>query len=67
MRISCICFDARNRGSGHIRTLRGLGERHSKQLFASKYVLYLPTEEELEQELKRERQRIEERGGSYEL
>jgi len=34
---------------------------NSKQLFASKYMLYLPTEEELEQELKRERQRIEER------
>ena len=28
---------------------------NSKQLFASKYMLYLPTEEELEQELKRER------------
>ena len=32
---------------------------NSKQLFASKYMLYLPTEEELEQELKRERQLIE--------
>jgi predicted nuclease of restriction endonuclease-like (RecB) superfamily len=34
---------------------------NSKQLFASKYMLYLPTEEELEQELKRERQLIEEK------
>jgi len=33
----------------------------SKQLFASKYMLYLPTEEELEQELKRERRLIEEK------
>jgi predicted nuclease of restriction endonuclease-like (RecB) superfamily len=39
---------------------------HSKQLFASKYVLYLPTEKELEQELKRERQRVEERQRNYE-
>lgn len=35
--------------------------KDSKQLFASKYVLYLPTEEELEHELKRERRLIEER------
>ncbi len=33
----------------------------SKQLFASKYILYLPTEEELEQILKRDRQLIEEK------
>jgi len=33
----------------------------SKQLFASKYMLYLPTEEELERELKRERRLIEEK------
>jgi hypothetical protein len=33
----------------------------SKQLFASKYMLYLPTEEELERELERERRSIEER------
>lgn len=33
----------------------------SKQLFASKYILYLPTEEELEQELKLERRLIEEK------
>lgn len=33
---------------------------HSKQLFASKYMLYLPTEEELEQELKKKRRLIEE-------
>jgi len=33
----------------------------NKQLFASKYILYLPTEEELEQELRRERRLIEER------
>ena len=33
---------------------------NSKQLFASKYMLYLPTEEELEQELERERRLIEE-------
>ena len=32
---------------------------NSKQLFASKYMLYLPTEKELEEELKRERQKIE--------
>ena len=34
---------------------------HSKQLFASKYMLYLPTEKELERRLERERRRIEER------
>ncbi len=33
----------------------------SKQLFASKYMLYLPTEEELQRELERERSLIEER------
>ena len=33
----------------------------SNHLFASKYMLYLPTEEELEQELKRERRLIEEK------
>lgn len=33
----------------------------SKQLFASKYMLYLPTEEELERELERERRLIEDR------
>jgi predicted nuclease of restriction endonuclease-like (RecB) superfamily len=32
----------------------------SKQLFASKYMLYLPTEEELRRELERERRQIEE-------
>jgi predicted nuclease of restriction endonuclease-like (RecB) superfamily len=32
----------------------------SKQLFASKYMLYLPTEEELQKELQRERQLIDE-------
>ena len=32
----------------------------SEQLFASRYMLYLPTEEELQQELERERQLIEE-------
>jgi hypothetical protein len=31
----------------------------SRQLFASKYMLYLPTEEELGKELKRERQFLE--------
>ncbi len=39
----------------------------SKQLFASKYMLYLPTEEELRRELERERRLIEEaqsEGGS---
>ena len=35
--------------------------KNSKQLFASKYMLYLPTEEELERELERERRLIEER------
>lgn len=34
----------------------------SKQLFASKYMLYLPTEEELQKELARERALIEARG-----
>ncbi len=34
---------------------------NSRQLFASKYMLYLPTEKELEEELKRERRRIEEK------
>ena len=33
----------------------------SKQLFASKYMLYLPTEEELRRELERERRLLEER------
>jgi len=33
----------------------------SKQIFASKYMLYLPTEKELERELERERRLIEER------
>lgn len=33
---------------------------NSKQLFASKYMLYLPTEEELRRELERERRLIEE-------
>ena len=33
----------------------------NKQLFASKYMLYLPTEEELQRELERERRLIEER------
>ncbi len=33
--------------------------RESKQIFASKYKLYLPSEKELEQELERERQQIE--------
>jgi len=32
----------------------------NKQLFASKYMLYLPTEEELRRELERERRLIEE-------
>jgi hypothetical protein len=31
----------------------------SKQLFASKYMLYLPTEQQLEQELKKERNLLE--------
>jgi len=35
--------------------------KNSKQLFASKYMLYLPTEEQLERELERERRLIEER------
>ena len=34
---------------------------NSKQLFASKYMLYLPTEEELKSMLERERRSIEER------
>ena len=33
----------------------------NKQLFASRYMLYLPTEEELRRELERERSLIEER------
>ncbi len=40
---------------------------NSKQLFASKYMLYLPTEEQLEQELKRERMLIEEQHSMKEL
>ncbi len=39
--------------------------KESKQLFASKYMLYLPTEEELQQELARERALIEARGGLW--
>ena len=35
--------------------------KNSKQLFASKYMLYLPTEEELVRELERERRLIEEK------
>ena len=34
---------------------------NSKQLFTSKYMLYLPTEEELKREIERERQVFEER------
>jgi hypothetical protein len=34
---------------------------NSKQLFASKYMLYLPSEEELRRELEREQRLIEER------
>jgi predicted nuclease of restriction endonuclease-like (RecB) superfamily len=34
--------------------------KENKQIFASKYMLYLPTEEELKRELEREQQRIEE-------
>jgi hypothetical protein len=33
--------------------------KDSKQLFASKYMLYLPTEDELRQEIERERRLIE--------
>ncbi|OGS21407.1 MAG: hypothetical protein A2252_05495 [Elusimicrobia bacterium RIFOXYA2_FULL_39_19] len=33
----------------------------SKQIFASKYMLYLPTEEELQREIERERRLVEER------
>jgi hypothetical protein len=33
----------------------------SKQLFASKYMMYLPSEEELERELQRERNILEDR------
>jgi hypothetical protein len=33
----------------------------SKQLFASKYMLYIPTEEELKRELERERRLLEEK------
>jgi hypothetical protein len=35
----------------------------SKQIFASKYQLYLPTEEELRKELEREKQEIEREKG----
>jgi hypothetical protein len=35
--------------------------KDNKQLFASKYMLYLPTEEELQAELERERRMIKER------
>jgi len=31
----------------------------SKQIFSSKYILYLPTEEELSKELSREREMLE--------
>lgn len=37
----------------------------SKQLFASKYKLYLPTEEELKRELNKELQNLKERGITY--
>ena len=37
----------------------------SKQLFAPKYMLYIPTEEELKQELDRERHIIEEEMALY--
>ena len=36
--------------------------KNSKQLFASKYMLYLPTEDELKQEIDRERRLIEAKG-----
>jgi predicted nuclease of restriction endonuclease-like (RecB) superfamily len=35
--------------------------KESKQIFASKYMLYLPTEEELQREIERERRLIEDR------
>lgn len=35
--------------------------KESRQLFASRYMLYLPTEDELQRELERERKLIEER------
>ncbi len=37
--------------------------KDNKQLFASRYMLYLPTEEELQRELAREQRRIEETQG----
>lgn len=36
----------------------------SKQIFASKYMLHLPTEQELQREIERERRLIEERGAT---
>jgi predicted nuclease of restriction endonuclease-like (RecB) superfamily len=41
--------------------------KESKQLFASRYMLYLPTEDELQHELERERKLIEERKIANEL
>ncbi|MCP4155399.1 MAG: DUF1016 domain-containing protein [bacterium] len=41
--------------------------KESKQLFASRYMLYLPTEDELQRELERERKLIEERKGSNKI
>ena len=38
-----------------------------KQLFASKYKLHLPSEEELKQELQKERQRVQEQLAQQEL
>lgn len=42
----------------HYRILMRV-EKESKQIFASKYKLYLPTEKELRKELLEERKRIE--------
>jgi predicted nuclease of restriction endonuclease-like (RecB) superfamily len=53
--IGLILCSEKNEAIAHYSVLKD-----SKQLFASKYMLYLPTEEELERELIRERKLFEE-------
>ncbi len=60
--IGLILCSEKNEAIARYSVLNG-----SKQLFASKYMLYLPTEDELEHELMRERQLIEEKQPTNDL
>jgi len=57
--IGLILCSEKNEAIVHYSVLR-----ESRQLFAPKYKLYLPSEEELRRELKRERRLLEEREGA---